>query len=97
MIKKLLIIILYLLNLACFGQSIEFNRPQITFLFSNSSSDNTELNNYIDYISTHNIKSNLVQIANGANIAINSSTLEVRDYLRYNDYYDGTLPFFNQV
>ena len=97
MLKKLLIIIFYLLNLTCFGQSIEFNRPQITFLFSNSSSKNPELNNYVDYISTHQINSNIVQIANGSNIIINSSNLEFRDYLRYKDSYVGTLPFFNQV
>jgi hypothetical protein len=81
-----------------YSQDIEFNRPQITFLFSTPSND-PNIINYINYISNSKIKSNLFDIitGSGANVIQNKSSLEVRDFLRYNDFYDNLLPFFNQV
>jgi hypothetical protein len=96
--KKYLLFILYnLFSSSIFSQNLEFNRPQITFLYTNSSKNNVEIEKYIDFISSHNFNANLVEIANGVNIIQNKSNLEERDYLRYNDFYEGSPPFFNQV
>ena len=78
------------------SQTIEFNRPQITFIYSNTSNPkNQNIEEYLNYIINNKIKSSINEIADIRYPGENNS--QPRDYLRYYDFYENQLPIFNQI
>ena len=78
------------------SQTIVFNRPQITFIYSNTSNPkNQNIEEYLNYIINNKIKSSINEILDIRYPGENNSQL--RDYLRYYDFYENQLPIFNQI